>query len=187
MANFISQLGKGFIRSAVNQVGRDSGKVVSNSIYGDKHSVPIRNTGSKYSGRYIQGNIDVEINRENGYVYVCKNSTSKKVLWYILALLFAQPFFIFIMLYLLYVGIKKKKQEFVYVKKLVPVPLYVSDRRYRDGVRFWGYDESFVSKTIPAEESDKAILKKVGNTYIVIAIISLVIESIWLFSILQGS
>lgn len=63
----------------------------------------------------------------------------------------------------------------------------MSDRRYRDGVRFCGYDESFVSKTIPAEESDKAILKKVGNTYIVIAIISLVIESIWLFSILQGS
>lgn len=37
---------KGFARSLVNQVGRDTGKVVSNSLYGDAHSTPIRRIGS---------------------------------------------------------------------------------------------------------------------------------------------
>ena len=40
--NFLIQLLKGFIRSGVNQVGRDGGKVVSNKVYGDKHSTPIK-------------------------------------------------------------------------------------------------------------------------------------------------
>ena len=40
MGNFIQNLAKGFIRSAVNQVGRDGGKIISNQIYGDAHSTP---------------------------------------------------------------------------------------------------------------------------------------------------
>lgn len=43
--SFLGQLAKGFVRSAVNQVGRDGGRVISNQIYGDAHSTPIRNAG----------------------------------------------------------------------------------------------------------------------------------------------
>lgn len=32
-----------FINAAVRQVGRDGGKVISNIVYGDKHSIPLRN------------------------------------------------------------------------------------------------------------------------------------------------
>lgn len=42
MANFITSLGKGFIRSAVNQVGRDYGKTISNQVFGDAHATPVR-------------------------------------------------------------------------------------------------------------------------------------------------
>ncbi len=49
MGNFIQNLAKGFIRSAVNQVGRDGGKIISNQIYGDAHSTPYRNTSSQYT------------------------------------------------------------------------------------------------------------------------------------------
>lgn len=42
MANFITQLSKGFVRSAVNQVGRDYGKTISNQIFGDSHATPVR-------------------------------------------------------------------------------------------------------------------------------------------------
>lgn len=42
MANFITQLSKGFVRSAVNQVGRDYGKTISNQIFGDAHASPVR-------------------------------------------------------------------------------------------------------------------------------------------------
>jgi len=38
---FLTQLLKGFVRSGVNQVGRDGGKVISNKIYKGKHSTPI--------------------------------------------------------------------------------------------------------------------------------------------------
>ncbi len=40
--NFILQLLKGFIRSGVNQVGRDGGKVISNKVYRNSYSEPIR-------------------------------------------------------------------------------------------------------------------------------------------------
>jgi hypothetical protein len=40
--NFLSQLAKGFVRSTVNQVGRDTGRVISNQIYGNAHSTPIK-------------------------------------------------------------------------------------------------------------------------------------------------
>lgn len=49
MGNLLSQLGKDFVRSAVKQVGRDGGKVISNHVYGDAHSTPVRGSDSMYS------------------------------------------------------------------------------------------------------------------------------------------
>ncbi len=43
--SFMSSLVKGFVRSAVNQVGRDGGKVISNKIYKGTHSTPIGTPG----------------------------------------------------------------------------------------------------------------------------------------------
>lgn len=51
--SFISDLGQGFIRSAVNQVGRDGGKVISNQLYGNAHSTPIRGIGMTNKNEYI--------------------------------------------------------------------------------------------------------------------------------------
>lgn len=51
MGSFINGLAKGFVRSAVNQVGRDAGRVVSNNIYGDAHSIPHRNVSAGGTGR----------------------------------------------------------------------------------------------------------------------------------------
>ncbi|MBY5957689.1 hypothetical protein KUV50_06085 [Membranicola marinus] len=39
------------IRSAINQVGRDMGRVVSNQIFKDAHSIPIRNSSASPSTR----------------------------------------------------------------------------------------------------------------------------------------
>ena len=38
----MNSLCKGFIRSAVNQVGRDYGRTISNQIFGDSHATPVR-------------------------------------------------------------------------------------------------------------------------------------------------
>ena len=40
--SFGTQLFQGFVKSAVNQVGRDGGKVISNRVYDNAHSTPIR-------------------------------------------------------------------------------------------------------------------------------------------------
>lgn len=42
---FLNDLAKGFVRSAVNQIGRDGGKVISNQVYGNQHATPIGVTG----------------------------------------------------------------------------------------------------------------------------------------------
>lgn len=49
-------LGEAFLRAMVRQVGRDTGKVVSNQAFGDAHSTPIRmvrsaDTSQQYSGK----------------------------------------------------------------------------------------------------------------------------------------
>ena len=46
---FLSNLPKLFINSAVRQVGRDGGKVVSNKIYKGKHGTPVYHSGNPYS------------------------------------------------------------------------------------------------------------------------------------------
>ncbi|GAA5221566.1 hypothetical protein [Membranihabitans marinus] len=38
-----------FLQSAINQVGRDLGKVTSNIIFKDAHSTPIRSVGGEFS------------------------------------------------------------------------------------------------------------------------------------------
>jgi len=52
--SFGTQLFKGFFRSAVQQVGRDGGKVISNKVYKDAHSTPIRGTFRNSPGQYVQ-------------------------------------------------------------------------------------------------------------------------------------
>lgn len=50
MARKGSSLAKLFIRSVVRQVGRDTGKVVSNKAFGDAHATPIRMVRSADTG-----------------------------------------------------------------------------------------------------------------------------------------
>ena len=45
--SFLNNLFKGFIRSSVNQVGRDGGRVISNQLYGDSYSSPVGVTQSQ--------------------------------------------------------------------------------------------------------------------------------------------
>ena len=58
MASKSNKLANLFIKSAVRQVGRDAGRVVSNKVFGDSHSAPIRVVGqlgakSNYAVPYV--------------------------------------------------------------------------------------------------------------------------------------
>lgn len=95
MGNFLSDLGKGFVRSAVNQVGRDGGRVISNSVYGDAHAMPIRGIYQSKNNQYFDDTTNEIVSpeelrkraEEEGFnVSICKYKTSTKVVWYIISL-----------------------------------------------------------------------------------------------------
>ena len=50
--SFARQLGEGFVRSTVNQVGRQTGNVIANGIYGNAHSIPFK-TINDYNGKTV--------------------------------------------------------------------------------------------------------------------------------------
>lgn len=123
---FAKNLGKGFIRSAVNQVGRDAGKVISNQVYGDAHSTPHR----------IVGNKTIHNNEDNERVeYIKSHSTFGIFIRILLAFLCNILGGVVLLIY----GIKKKsKASFATVYKYESVHTYENDRRYKSGVRYAG-------------------------------------------------
>lgn len=161
MGNFVNGLAKGFIRSAVNQVGRDAGKVVSNDLYGDRHSTPYRNvSGNKRIVEY--GDI-----KEEG-TQVIEPSNTFAIIWSVIAF----PIFIIGPIILLLVGSWKMKRKhiahaWVYESQAV----YVSDRRRKLGVRYDGDNLTRRKVTVMATDEDMERNEKVAKTYIWGAII----------------
>lgn len=82
--SFLANLGKGFVRSAVNQVGRDGGRVISNKVFGDAHATPVRHVGS--AGTHVgggspstEGMTDLQLRAwamEHGYKLTGRRSSS---------------------------------------------------------------------------------------------------------------
>lgn len=129
MANFIKDLGKGFVRSAVNQVGRDYGKTISNQIFGDAHATPIRMIKADKStvlSRVGQPNANNEIQYHKQDI----------INWQDIACLIVSPLLpvvgtvvygIFTLIYLF-----SSKTRFI---AYTNAPQYVSDRRCKNGYR----------------------------------------------------
>lgn len=125
--SFLNNLIKGFARSAVNQVGRDGGRVISNQIYGDRHSIPVRRASSQSS---VKSNIPTG--------YRARFFTSQ---WYIYPLIGVGTLFLSPIAWILYVYkiayyLKKKTVTMVGYEE---TPVYKTDRRYRTGRKLVGY------------------------------------------------
>lgn len=187
--SFISDLGKGFVRSAVNQVGRDGGKVISNQLYGNAHSTPIRGIGMTDKNEYI--------NIENGEFVspdelrnkaieegfkcsACKYSTATKIMWYILFLFFASILFgslpllgIIPYIILFVIGIRKIFQKHIYMRKTETITTFTSDKRYKTGNRISGQSESQIELKVPISRKEKGITMKIGLLYILLSFFSL--------------
>lgn len=178
MGNFIVNLGKGFIRSAVNQVGRDGGRVISNKIYGDAHATPIRGVALNNQNKYFDEITQEEINpeelrkrcEEEGFKpSICKYGITIKVIWYLIALMFSWAFIPSIVLFIK--AFKKINQKSVYMRKAVTVANYVSDRRYKSGQRLNGYSSEAIEIKVPANIREKKSSTFVGITYIILSAI----------------
>jgi len=140
--SFIQNLAKGFVRSAVNQVGRDGGKVISNKVYKDSHSTPIRVVGSSNTeinsepADYSSSVNSREDFKEAGYK--AELLESNVVLYFFMfigggILPIVGPFYWF---YLAFRNLFKKHTRFYH---FIEKPVYVQDKRYKTGQRLDGY------------------------------------------------
>lgn len=158
MGSFINELAKGFVRSAVNQVGRDAGRVVSNNIYGDAHSIPHRNVSAGGAGRVSSvGKVEDE------ETVIIEPSEGKAIAWCVVAL-----FFNFLgAVILLVVGYRKLKNKYVasawlYESKAV----YVADGRYKAGERYDGHQLSRRKIEVSADEFMIEKNEKIAKIYL---------------------
>lgn len=156
MSDFLGSLAKGFIRSAVNQVGRDAGRCVSNGVYGDRHSVPYRNV-SGGSGR-IAGYGDIEV-ESTMPVYP---TTSSALPWIIFAF-----FFNFLGGVMLMVNgyVKWDSRNMMKAQQVVSQAVYVADGRCKSGVRYDGHNRSMRKIILPADEEAIEANTKIAKLY----------------------
>lgn len=158
---FLEQLAKGFVRSAVNQVGRDGGRVVSNKVYGNAHATKIQVVGSTddlSSPAATAASFDLmskdgdvihfEANNPPGKEWIRENA--KPVIYEtsaIMNVLMLFGSFLFPVLGPLYWLTKSAFSFFTQAVKyqaIAVVPNLVSDRRRKEGYRQDGYRKEVV-------------------------------------------
>lgn len=186
--SFFINLAKGFIRSAVNQVGRDGGRVISNKLYGNSHSTPIRNVSSTDSGVYIDNltsepisNEDLRIRiKEEGFKIsysISDMGLLLKIWGYILgvissAILYAICPILITLLILVFWWfiIMKYRMSMVSAYRYGEIGVYTQDRRYRTGKRLAGYKKQKISFLVPASEYEKKIILYICIFYTVLSV-----------------
>lgn len=178
--SFIKNLTKGFVRSTINQVGRDGGKVISNQIYGDAHSTPYRRVeGVTELQPESQHENIVDTKRE-----IPKSTTGKKIIYAILAYfaggLSGMLFNVFPLLCIIppaifaYIGYARSHKDEYHVNLVehISMPTYVIDRRFKDGRRYAGdVIQKRTTKTTATPEEEEEIIKRAKYWYYVSAAI----------------
>lgn len=155
--NFLTNLAKGFVRSAVNQVGKDTGKIVSNKIYKDAHSTPIRGVTSKNDILYEE-NESTSISEkefvsnqqiEGLKIQYFTTHPLLKTFYYVMGVFVTTMTIVFFNVYyalipptiLAFIGICKavvsRHQMTVYYTSVIPK--YDQDKRYSTGSKISGH------------------------------------------------
>lgn len=175
--SFFNTLLKGFVRSAVNQVGRDGGKVISNQVYGNRHSTPIRAS----SMNETRAKFESDGFTNHGFL-------SSSFIWYPFLLFICVLFPVFGPLYLFYKAGQNLMARTIRLYSFLQVPITVPDRRHSSGQRIEGYRvqrSGFV--IVDAEPNERRLLIIKGIIYLLFAIaISYFHYTVWLESQVPG-
>ena len=175
--SFLNNLLKGFIRSAVNQVGRDGGRVISNQLYGDAHASPVRLSQSQIS------TTTQTIEPQNTY-NTPYNFLSMAFADYFIFKIIAYSFFSIIIvligsIYTYIRGVEYSKKQTMEIYGTVRTAITTTDRRYRTGTRVTGYrNRKTVIAVEPADYSHLKYYKIKGKIYKTIAISAIVLDFI---------
>lgn len=186
--SFIQDLAKGFVRSAVNQVGRDGGKVISNAIYGDAHATPIRRVGQSTSGTYFDTETSQPLTPQQMLAYATTDGWQPEysaykwshrltlMFWAILVGCIPGifPICLVIPLVPIYIIYRSWLHLFRNDKttyfKMVEVHKWKADRRYKGSIRPDGTELMKATLPLTSTDEDKAIHRRLGISYIICAI-----------------
>lgn len=166
--SFLNNLLKGFIRSAVNQVGRDGGRVISNQLYGNAHASPVRVSQSSATTQIIEPQ-----NTDN----IPYNFLSMAFADYLIFKIIAYSLFSIIIvligsIYTYIRGIEYSKKQTMEIYGTVRTAITTTDRRYRTGTRVTGYrNRKAVISVEPADYSHLKYYKTKGKIYKFIGIV----------------
>jgi hypothetical protein len=172
--SFLGNLAKGFVRSAVNQVGRDGGKVISNKIYKGTHGTPVYNSGvtvndgfETISIDHIDSSIQPEIDTENPAVALIKGTLIQII-----------PIVGFV------VSIKRGIENLS--KKTAPIyvviPNKIRDKRYKEGYRIDGLVKIQSNNIRLLSDSERSRAKLTGWAYILSIPLFYAACAIWLMN-----
>lgn len=178
---FLNNLFKGFIRSTVNQVGRDSGRVISNTVYKDKHSIPIRivkdgNNEKTTKTEYIEN--ANQINIPEGYEY---NFFSSKRYIYFFMLIGAFILYPISWLYFLINGIIYYNKKTITYSGYETQSVYKADKRYKTEKRYEGKRNVKANIEFQATERELKLNKTKGLYYLLIFFVMYVVPMIIIY------
>ena len=179
--SFLNSLFKGFIRSAVNQVGRDGGKVISNQLYGNAHATPVRVSQNQSQTIHFESTSDYiePINADNIPYNFCSMAAKDKLIPKAIAYLLLCVFIPFIGS--LYTFLRGREYSEIYGKEIAAISK--ADRRYSSGVRVEGYRErTVITGYAPADSAHLRYFKTKGNIYKVISIAVIIFCIIFAFT-----
>lgn len=150
--NFGMQLAEGFVRSTVNQVGRQTGNVIANNIYGDAHSTPFKIITEANRNVYLTEPIEEPTEYQfDKPIYV---------LWFLLYFIFwAAPVF-----YGIYLYFSKKVNCYNFSTH----EAYVEDRRYKTGVRSVGIRTIKNNISFPIDECSEELVEQKKKAALII-------------------
>ena len=199
--SFLTDLAKGSIRSAVNPVGRAGGTVISNKLYGNNHSTPIRNVSAQ-NGIFYDETTSTPISKEELRERIKSEKFKKsysisdigillKIWGYILgiicsSILYAIYPYLIILPFLIFISfiIMKYRIKSISVYKYKDVGIYQEDRRYKSGRRLAGFKREKESFLIPATENEQRTILYICIFYAILAI-SMPILGYYLYNLFQ--
>ena len=177
--SFLNNLLKGFIRSTVNQVGRDGGRVISNQLYGNAHASPVRVSQTSTTTQTIEPQ-----NTDN----IPYNFLSMAFADYLIFKIITYSFFSIIIvligsIYTYIRGVEYSKKQTMEIYGTVRTAITTTDRRYRSGARVTGYrNRKAVIAVEPADYAHLKYYKTKGKIYKIIAISAIILDFIIYFS-----
>lgn len=177
MASFINQLGKGFVRAAVNQVGREVGRQYYKTQQSPPQQYFVNQPGTPYDGPSDNNGIP-----NNAEVRPIPFSASKIAILIVVCIFLNMPGSVVVFIYGLSLFFDAHA-KYIWHEQ---VPQFVSDRRYSSGVRMAGTALVKRQLSFQATPELKAINKRNGKIAMIIAGISIAIWAV-AFSNLKSS